>query len=83
MELKCPECGNKDVQYRVRDKIMVCRHCGYRGKRKEFQNPSVKNKLFKCPKCSSMSVEYRFREEKILCRRCGYKGNREEFVEEE
>ena len=80
MKLECPECGSKDVQYRTKMGIMVCRHCGYQGDKKEFENSSQAKKSVKCPECGSMTVEYRFREKKLLCRRCGYKGRKESFM---
>jgi len=43
----CPACGARNSWYRVKTDELVCRTCGYIGKRKEFfeeENPKETSK---------------------------------------
>jgi len=33
---KCPKCDSRNIVVRIKTNEMVCRHCGYIGKRNEF-----------------------------------------------
>lgn len=80
--LRCPDCGSQSTRPLVKTREEVCRHCGYRGLREEFEGLSLgkPKQSFKCPKCDCRTVEYRFKEKKFLCRKCRYRGKREEFT---
>ncbi|RLE08114.1 hypothetical protein DRZ78_01785 [Candidatus Aerophobetes bacterium] len=79
--IACPRCGKRFI-YARRDGKIRCWHCGYIGKREEFQLKSFPKKpiILQCPECGGKRIYTRWDGSRI-CRKCGFTGKEEFEVE--